>query len=480
MLVSPHNLERYRGHLHRAPDVEVPQLEVPARIGVPHPPLLGELAGLVSTIARLQLKDCHLVVGGVVSYNERSHHILRLAMGHLRLEAADLPGEGHKLDEVYLRLLRPDGVDVADGVLLPADADVGRRVQLPVPHRLLADVDLARLLVDPQELLVELGGEVVAVVQDDLPIPHVDGIPDLEVFGQVGDRVGGEHAGDGDAAAAGLVQRRAPHEDWVIVTPRVAAVSLVYLHGVVREVIVDDKIHPSTVQRSVVPKGLESQDLSVVQQELGEFLVNYRLARRVLGQLLRFMGTASHRKTALLRGLLELVGLRPVVFLSRLIVTHVDAVLLEEPAREAVAAVHKIRPLVQGELLAAADVVRTQKAHAVILGAPVPLQERALRNTRVLDLRLDDLDGSILQVVHDLHVAETAVLVRPLRHRLLEVGVKTQDLPVVLQPGGGVPRMDHVLRNPGDPLLLDVQLGLVLVVGVNYCRADREARPDHL
>mmetsp|Transcript_11041 Transcript_11041/g.29431 ORF Transcript_11041/g.29431 Transcript_11041/m.29431 type:complete len:267 (-) Transcript_11041:68-868(-) len=194
------------------------------------------------------------------------------------------------------------------------------------------------------------------------------------------------------------------------------------------------------------------------------------------------MGTASHRKTALLRGLLELVGLRPVVFLSRLIVTHVDAVLLEEPAREAVAAVHKIRPLVQGELLAAADVVRTQKAHAVILGAPVPLQERALRNTRVLDLRLDDLDGSILQVVHDLHVAETAVLVRPLRHRLLEVGVKTQDLPVVLQPGGGEPRVRHVLRHPAcaghDPLLLDVQLRLVPVVWVGR-GAQREASLDH-
>mmetsp|Transcript_11039 Transcript_11039/g.29420 ORF Transcript_11039/g.29420 Transcript_11039/m.29420 type:complete len:259 (-) Transcript_11039:887-1663(-) len=257
MLVSPHNLERYRGHLHRAPDVEVPQLEVPARIGVPHPPLLGELAGLVSTIARLQLKDCHLVVGGVVSYNERSHHILRLAMGHLRLEAADLPGEGHELDEVYLPRLRLDGVHVADRVLLLADAVVRRRMKLPVPDWRLADVDPACLLVNAQELLVKGVGEVVAIVQHDLSVPHVDGLPDPEVLGQVGHRVGGEHPGDGDGATAGLVQRGAPHEDRIVVSPGVAAVGLVDLQGVVCKVVVDDKINPSTVQCGIIPKRLE-------------------------------------------------------------------------------------------------------------------------------------------------------------------------------------------------------------------------------
>mmetsp|Transcript_110397 Transcript_110397/g.296258 ORF Transcript_110397/g.296258 Transcript_110397/m.296258 type:complete len:372 (+) Transcript_110397:215-1330(+) len=257
VLIGPHNLKGRGDNVHRAPYVEVPELEVLARAGILHPPLLGKLAGLVAAVARLHLEDGDLLVGGVEGYDEVSHGIVGLAVGHLRLEAADLPGEGHELDEVYLPRLRLDGVHVADRVLLLADAVVRRRMKLPVPDWRLADVDPACLLVNAQELLVKGVGEVVAIVQHDLSVPHVDGLPDPEVLGQVGHRVGGEHPGDGDGATAGLVQRGAPHEDRIVVSPGVAAVGLVDLQGVVCKVVVDDKINPSTVQCGIIPKRLE-------------------------------------------------------------------------------------------------------------------------------------------------------------------------------------------------------------------------------
>jgi hypothetical protein len=54
--------------------------------------------------------------------------------------------------------------------------------------------------------------------------------------------------------------------------------------------------------------------------------------------------------------------------------------------------------------------------------------KRTLGQSGVLEARLDDLNGVVLQVEVDLALSHTVLLLSPLHHRLLVVRVKAQHL----------------------------------------------------
>lgn len=69
-------------------------------------------------------------------------------------------------------------------------------------------------------------------------------------------------------------------------------------------------------------------------------------------------------------------------------------------------------------------------------GELVSLEENTLGNSRVLDSRLDDVDGVVIHVVHDNAFSDSVIFVGILNDWLLEKGIEFQDLSVVLQPLG--------------------------------------------
>mmetsp|Transcript_12483 Transcript_12483/g.32076 ORF Transcript_12483/g.32076 Transcript_12483/m.32076 type:complete len:308 (+) Transcript_12483:367-1290(+) len=241
VLVCTDDVQRLRGNRHRLADPEVGKSEVRARGWVLDPPLVGELARHVAAVALRELEDCGLVVSRVESNDEASALILRLTVDHLALEPQHLASERHQLRQVYLRSLGHDVLAAQDRVLRIADAVVRRRRKRPVVQWLLGDVDAVRPLVVAQIVLIELLREVIAVVKHHLAAPHVDVPADTEVLRQVEVGIGREHARVGIDSVC-LLHRPPLHEHGVVVTPRVAAVSLVDLHGVVSEVVVDDEV----------------------------------------------------------------------------------------------------------------------------------------------------------------------------------------------------------------------------------------------
>lgn len=62
------------------------------------------------------------------------------------------------------------------------------------------------------------------------------------------------------------------------------------------------------------------------------------------------------------------------------------------------------------------------------------LQEDALRDTRVLDSWLNDVDGVVIEVVINDAFSDSEVLVRVLNHWFLEVSIKAQNLSVIFEP----------------------------------------------
>mmetsp|Transcript_61414 Transcript_61414/g.155983 ORF Transcript_61414/g.155983 Transcript_61414/m.155983 type:complete len:346 (-) Transcript_61414:92-1129(-) len=258
--------------------------------------------------------------------------------------------------------------------------------------------------------------------------------------------VGHQHAWISGTAVA-LVQRPSFEENGVGVATRVAGVRLIDLNFIVSQVIVHDQVDAGTVQSRVVPVPLEAQDLAVVQQELLELLVGGWLADLELRERLRIHRLRRDRQTAFLGSLGELVRLLPQVLDHGLVLADIDAILLVEPAREAVAACDLVRASVDMDLLPAAQVVRTDEAHSVGPRHSVALEEHALGDAAVLDLRLRELQGAILHIIHEGHLTVAAVLVRSLGDMLLKEAVEAQNLLVVLHPRRGNAGLPHVPRN---------------------------------
>mmetsp|Transcript_9702 Transcript_9702/g.22275 ORF Transcript_9702/g.22275 Transcript_9702/m.22275 type:complete len:446 (-) Transcript_9702:8-1345(-) len=353
-----------------------------------------------------------------------------------------------------------------------ADPIVGWRRQLLMLQGLLGYVNLARPLVHAQVSLVEVLCEIVAIVDCACPAPDFDGLADHAVLGHIDIGVRGKHARIG-AELVVLVQRPALHEDREAIPPGVAAVAFVDEDGVVGEEILDLHVEASAVECGVVPIALETEDLTVIQHKLDELLVGWWLAYLEFVQDLGIHGGTRRRDATLLNGLGEPVRLLPLVLNHGLIFPYVNAVLLVEPSREAVAPGDVVLPRVDCDVLPATEVVRPDEAVAIVPGRLVALQKGALWNAGVLDLWLRHPEGPVLHVVHDDDTPVPGVLVRALRDCFLVEGIKAQDLPVVLHPR----RRDRGLPHVGRDDILEVRRRLRLRFRVE--QAPR-GHPQHL
>mmetsp|Transcript_13121 Transcript_13121/g.20774 ORF Transcript_13121/g.20774 Transcript_13121/m.20774 type:complete len:504 (-) Transcript_13121:229-1740(-) len=445
VLVCTGNQQRLAREKRPRADEEVGELEVLPAVRVVDPPLRRELARHVAAVANWDLGNHDLVVHGIVRDHQPPHLVLRLAVDELGFEAEDLARFRHHLRQVDLRSLWNNHLCGYQRVLRLSNAVVWRRCQLPVLDGLVRHVDLSLELIDAKVVLEEIPGEVVAVVEHHRSTPYFDRAANNEVFWQVEWGICGQHPRHGHAAVL-LVQGPPLHETRVFVSTGVAAVRLIDLNGVVREVVVDNKVDPGAVEGVVVPETLEPENLPVVEQELYELLVSRRCAQLEFHEGFGVHRTLRWRNAPLLYGLCQLVALLPQVHHQRLVFAHIDAVLLVEPACEAVAARHVIRPAVERELRPAAEVVWADETLTVITRHAVTPQEGALLDARVLHPRLRNAHGTILHEVHNGDLPVAAVLVGTLYDGLLEEAVEAEDLLLVLQPGWTNRRMAHVGR----------------------------------
>mmetsp|Transcript_85969 Transcript_85969/g.248157 ORF Transcript_85969/g.248157 Transcript_85969/m.248157 type:complete len:229 (-) Transcript_85969:305-991(-) len=226
----------------------------------------------------------------------------------------------HELRHIWLVRLGLDHLAIDQRVLLSADAIVRRRLELRMPDRPFRHINSASPLVHIHVLAIKVLREVVAIVQYDLPPPNVDRVSDPQVLRQIYTPVRAQHAGIGIDMQV-LCKRSALEENRVSIAARIPGMRFIDLDRVVRQVIVDRKVHPGAIQRRIVPKGLETQDPSVVEQKLCQLLIRGGLAYLVLRQQLRVCGLLRWRQASSLGRLLELVRQLPTILDNRLVLT---------------------------------------------------------------------------------------------------------------------------------------------------------------
>mmetsp|Transcript_14221 Transcript_14221/g.39170 ORF Transcript_14221/g.39170 Transcript_14221/m.39170 type:complete len:468 (-) Transcript_14221:81-1484(-) len=386
-----------------------------------------------------------MMVCGEIAKDKSSVFVLGFPINHSRLETEQLPGQSHKPREVLLWRLRLDHEDVLEGVFFAARCKMWRRAQLLMTQRRLRYVDLARPLVNAEVLLVKLPREVVAIVKHDLPAPHDDGIAaDHEVLRQVRNGLGLQHSRV-SVGAVFLEQRRAFVEDGERISAGIATVGLVDLTSVIREIVMDLEVNTVPIQRLIVPIGLEAQDLPIVLKELDQLPVRRWLTNLEQRQRLRIDRALRQWQAALFRDLREGVTLLPLIADERFVLCQLDAVLLVEPPREAVAASEVVRNRIDFDVLADAEMARADVTP--FCGRDlVPLEELRLRDARVLDLWFEDAQRAILHEIVEDHVPVPAILVPTLDNVFLKEAIKAEYLLVVLEPRRRQARPLHVAR----------------------------------
>ena len=77
----------------------------------------------------------------------------------------------------------------------------------------------------------------------------------------------------------------------------------------------------------------------------------------------------------------------------------------------------------------------------------LPLQEHTLRNTSIFYFSLSDVDGLVRKIIVYVDWSDSVVLKSAFDHMFLEVGIVTQDLPIILEPGRLNTRNVVILRS---------------------------------
>mmetsp|Transcript_42728 Transcript_42728/g.87285 ORF Transcript_42728/g.87285 Transcript_42728/m.87285 type:complete len:445 (-) Transcript_42728:204-1538(-) len=404
----------------------------------------------MATVSYWLLEDSNFIICQIVGNHQAPHFIFRLSVHHLTFKPHDFAGVQHQLFQVHFRRLWLNHAAVDQGVLFATNSIVGRRRQLQVRHRFLGNIQASLTLVNVHVLLVELLCRIITVVDHQLSPPNVDGLSHSEVVGVVDLAFCCKQAWYSQDLVL-LGQGAALHEHRIGIASRVAAVSLVDLHRVVRQEVVDDEIDPRSIRCMIIPICLEAKHLPFIEGKLGEFHVHMRSPAHVLCQVFGINRSPRQRHFSSFDHLLQLVGLLPLVLDDRFFRRKPDAILLKEPAGKSVASIDVNGAAVDGDLLAHLQIIGSQIGHAILPHHFLSLQEGALSEARIFHLGLVHAHGAIFHMEHDGHVSVAGILVRPLRDRLLEEAVEAQDLLVMFQPGRCLSWMSHI---SGDHLLL--------------------------
>mmetsp|Transcript_22935 Transcript_22935/g.64984 ORF Transcript_22935/g.64984 Transcript_22935/m.64984 type:complete len:479 (+) Transcript_22935:1098-2534(+) len=366
----------------------------------------------------------------MVADHEEPLRVLRLGAHEAGLEAQDLAIVLVELLEVLLGGLGYEVRHRAHGVVPGAVAGVGRRPRaghgaLGQLHGRLGVQLRAQLLPEvlPREVVGVINEEVVVAQQRDVHAHcKVVAMDVLRVLAWLG------------LWAIHLVlahrQLRLPEEDGEVVAAAVQWVLLADLHHVVRQEEEDGEGPPLELRRGdVIVDSEEAQDLPVVLQELLHVRVDVAAPEHdltvdlLVGPRLRGLGSPQ-----------RLPGLHPGICLQGHGESLSHASLLEVLAREVVA-VREDDGLAVDVQARADDQVLGHDVAASRCWKSVPPDELALRNPAVVLPRLQDVASVVFEVIEDDHLPHAVVLEVRLHHRLLEVAVEPQHVPVVGVPG---------------------------------------------
>mmetsp|Transcript_86447 Transcript_86447/g.201114 ORF Transcript_86447/g.201114 Transcript_86447/m.201114 type:complete len:330 (-) Transcript_86447:480-1469(-) len=311
--------------------------------------------------------------------------------------------------DVPARSSRLEVLAACQGVLLRAKACVRRRVQLGVYKIWLPD--LLMVLFKLHVLAVEVARELIAIIDVDFPVAHVEGPSDHEVLGLVEHRFRFAHARCRTDVRV-LAQRRPLPEDWEVLAAGVLREVFVQLNGVICKVVVHDVVHAGPVGRGVIPKALEGQNLAVVLKALVQLQVLAVPAEEELLELLAFGNVAAPSGSQSCR-LVAPEGIHGHLFAALLNSAHG---LLIEGARERVTVDNPKDVRVEVDVHPAPEVLVGVEASTEVLRLwdAVALDEVALQHARILLLGLCDHDCPIFQVVVDHALPHPKVLFRVL------------------------------------------------------------------
>ena len=213
-------------------------------------------------------------------------------------------------------------------------------------------------------------------------------------------------------------------EHWEWESSGVLSVNLFYLDSSVREEVVQDVVLVTTVVSPILPKDMEAQDFPVVVEEALQSLVWSATLQLDLDVVLHL---------SLVRWSLFEVdhgsGVSKQIFRVTLLGAENDTLVGVESPGKVIAVDNSENSLVDVEVDANVEVLPNVVFGLVIwVRQLVSLQEDSLRDTRILDSWLDDVDGVVIKVVVDDALPDSVVLVGVFDNWLLEVSVEAKDL----------------------------------------------------
>lgn len=325
-------------------------------------------------------------------------HLLHVKLGHLRLESNN---RSHRV------LLSSVTVVIGDSLVLHGGSG-------------LSESD--GHLLDAKGMLVPGLGVIITVVDKAVSAEDGHGVTAFQVSGLV--VVFSSH---GHAWAVsenrGLGQLLSLQQHGEGEATGVGGVDFLNFNRVVRHEVVQSVVLVTTIIRSILPQDGEGKNLAVVVQERLQILVGTATLKLHFDVVLEFSqiwGVLLHVDHS--TGSSErIIG---ISFRGAKVKTFVGI----EGASKLVAVDNSENTAVDiqihgdGEILPVIDIVDTG------LGNLVTLEEDSLRNTRVLNTVLNDVEGVVIQVVVDDAATHTVVFVGVLNNGLLEVSFEMKHL----------------------------------------------------
>jgi hypothetical protein len=377
----------------------------------------SDTAGVLVT----DLVDMDGVVAAVVRDDEGAGFIIGLGRDETGVEAENVHVLLKHLFHVELGGFSLESDDWTHGVLFSTVASVGGDGLVKDWGCRLLEGDSALLHI--AVFSVPSLSEVIGIVDKALAAPNVDGVSALEVCGWIEFFWAHVHAG-AVGKNGGLGELLALEEFGEGIVARVGLVDFLDFNGVVGEEVVETEVTFSTVVAVVVPQDSEWEDRAVIVEEALKVLVGAATLQHDFHIVFDFSlvwGGLFHVDHS--------AGVYEGVFGKVLGRGKLNAFVGVEAASKIVAIDDAEDSGVDVDGAANCEITPGVKiGRAVGLGNKVALKENSLRDTWVLDARLDNVNCVVLEVVENDALAEAVVLSGVLNDGLLEVGVELKDL----------------------------------------------------
>jgi hypothetical protein len=221
------------------------------------------------------------------------------------------------------------------------------------------------------------------------------------------------------------------HGEWS--TSRILGIDFFDLNLAIGKIVVEDVELITTIIGAILPKDIEGKNLTVIIQEGLKSLVGATTFKLDLNILLD----------------LSLIG-RGLLHVDHS--TSVGEVVLVNTFR-GIKSITLVRIEASGEIITVNDAenssinieiccqveIGPRIVSGLIIGEweLVSLQENALRDTSVLNARLDDVECIILKIVVEDALSNSEVFIGVLNNWLLEINIELKYLSVILKPLGG-------------------------------------------